>query len=111
MASIFISRDINYGIVIDSNAKNKNCGVEVYNPHYCVRQLGCVQSIPYPFFISSNKGLKKRAFFTEIDQVTDTSTVFALLKKDFVAKDISKLPSTTRIFDYWWKGKDTSAPR
>lgn len=95
--------------MIDSKAKNKNCGVKVYNPHYCARQLDCVQSIPYPFLISSNKGLKKRAFFTEIDPIAkemkikklkvvgDSNLVVRQTDGTFALKKISLAPTQSLV--------------
>jgi len=100
-ASILISRDLPYGLMINKGS-NYRCGGELYYPAAVSCQFGFVQSIPIPPMDSVNLLSSWRAEFKEMKEATTLAEENQNLIKAFSLPIRDPRFNYTNIFNTWW---------
>ncbi|CAL2264999.1 unnamed protein product [Prunus armeniaca] len=101
-ASILISRDLPYGLIVNKGS-NYHCGGELYYPAAAGYQLGFIQSIPIPPMDSVNLLSSWRVEFKDAKEVTTLTDFNQDLVKSFSIPIRDPRFGDSNIFIHWWK--------
>ncbi|CAL2257732.1 unnamed protein product [Prunus armeniaca] len=101
-ASILISRDLPYGLMVNKGS-NYHCGGELYYPAAAGYQLGFIQSIPIPPMDSVNLLSSWRVEFKDAKEVTTLTDFNQDLVKSFSIPIRDPQFGDSNIFIHWWK--------
>ncbi|KAL6272094.1 hypothetical protein ACE6H2_022786 [Prunus campanulata] len=101
-ASILISRDLPYGLMVNKGC-NYHCGDELYYPAAAGYQLGFIQSFPIPPMDSVNLLSSWRAEFKDAKEVTTLTNFNQDLVNSFSIPIRYPRFGDSDIFTHWWK--------
>ncbi|CAL2270263.1 unnamed protein product [Prunus armeniaca] len=101
-ASILISRDLPYGLMVNKGS-NYHCGGELYYPAAAGYQLGFIQSIPIPPMDSVNLLSSWRVEFKDAKEVTTLTDFNKDLVKSFSIPIRDPRFGDSNIFIHLWK--------